>query len=93
MTEMKDMFTEKELMCSNMGLCSATSKPAAREAPKQPASEMWKSMGMVKTSNGEELMSCFECTLSADALLQEFIDKRVSAVENCVANFNNHCMY
>lgn len=99
MTEMKDMFTEKELMCSNMGLCSATSKPAAREAPKQPASEMWKSMGMVKTSNGEELMSCFECTLSADALLQEFIDKRQGTADDIqtvacnkmVANWTDGC--
>ncbi|KAF1758864.1 hypothetical protein GCK72_015324 [Caenorhabditis remanei] len=85
MTEMRDIFQEKELMCSNMGLCSATAKPLTRETPKQPLNELWKSMGTIKSSNGEELMSCFECTLSMDTLLEEFINKRQGTADDIQA--------
>ncbi|EGT48766.1 CBN-SPP-8 protein [Caenorhabditis brenneri] len=81
MTEMRDMFTEKQTMCSNMGLCSST-KSVSRQTVQRPIGELMKSMGIVKTSQGEELMSCFECTLSMDTLLEEFIDKRQATADD-----------
>ncbi|ULT97366.1 hypothetical protein L3Y34_005289 [Caenorhabditis briggsae] len=90
MTEMKEIFTEKEMMCSNMGLCAANTKRAARPTPKQPLNDLWKTMGTVKTSNGEEMMSCFECTLGADTLLEEFIDKRQATADDIQAEACDH---
>ncbi|CAI2350953.1 unnamed protein product [Caenorhabditis sp. 36 PRJEB53466] len=86
MTEMSEIFAEKEMLCGNMGFCSAAMTPIhQREVPQQSLSDLWKSMGMVKTSNGEELMSCFECTLSVDTLLEEFINKRQATADDIQA--------
>lgn len=85
MTEMRDIFAEKEMLCANMGFCSSAKASVFKPTvPQQSLSDLWKSMGVVKTSNGEELMSCFECKMGVDTLLEEFINKRVSSQKNQV---------
>uniref|UniRef100_A0A8R1HUY3 Saposin B-type domain-containing protein n=2 Tax=Caenorhabditis japonica TaxID=281687 RepID=A0A8R1HUY3_CAEJA len=100
MSEMRDILSEKQLFCGNMGLCIAKNSPFVQiENPKSSISDIWKSMGLVKTSKGEELMSCFECILSVDTLLEEFINKRQETAndiqtivcEKVVGNWTDGC--
>ncbi|CAD6199945.1 unnamed protein product, partial [Caenorhabditis auriculariae] len=73
--ELALIFGNTAAACNDLGFCRTGGAPISRPVITQPLASIWQKAGTVQ--GGQQLMSCFECTLSVDALLEEMTNNRV----------------
>ncbi|CAI5449021.1 unnamed protein product [Caenorhabditis angaria] len=81
--EIQTVLGDQDQVCSDLSFCQTKRSTSLLEKPTMELSQIWGKLG--RSQNSEELMSCFECTLTVDAMIEEFINKRQGTADDIQA--------
>ncbi|PAV88757.1 hypothetical protein WR25_24305 [Diploscapter pachys] len=79
--ELDALLKDAKQACADVGFCEGPVRPKKLEHPQvvngvHPVINYWAKLGTVPTKHGQVLMSCLECKVEWDGILEEMINNR-----------------
>jgi len=79
--ELDALLVDAKKACSDVGFCATQGPRRKLERPQtvngvHPVIDYWQKLGTLQTKHGQVLMSCLECKVEWDGILEEMINNR-----------------